>query len=342
MAITDRWQRKDKTPTDLYGQGLRYRVQLRGHPARSFRTLGEAQRYELKLKTEPRQVELRLVTMSELVDRWYAGKAGLTRSSRYACSAARARVKEQFGDQDPRELLNDQIKAWVVSLNTVDGNPAKYDTKAKALQAVAGALKIAKSLGLVQANEAEGITIPKGDQRAARFLTASELKQLGLAAGRYRSLVLFLGMTGMRVGEAAALTIGDIDVKRARAQVRKSKNGKPRSVPIPAAVVKMLDLKRGRDERVFLSPTGLPISVHNFRERDFADAVKAAKLGDLHIHDLRHTAASLMIQSGATVLDVQNALGHDNATMTLNLYSHWWDTGLDDVSRRMNALLTSR
>lgn len=60
----------------------------------------------------------------------------------------------------------------------------------------------------------------------------------------------------------------------------------------------------------------------------------------LRIHDLRHTAASLMILSGATVKDVQAALGHKSAAMTLDRYAGWWDTGLDEVGRRMDALVS--
>lgn len=57
------------------------------------------------------------------------------------------------------------------------------------------------------------------------------------------------------------------------------------------------------------------------------------------MHDLRHTAASLMILSGATVKDVQNALGHASAKVTLDIYAGWWDGGLDEVGRRMDSLL---
>ena len=79
--------------------------------------------------------------------------------------------------------------------------------------------------------------------------------------------------------------------------------------------------------------------VDNFRNRVFAPAVTAMGLEDMHVHDLRHTAASLMILSGATVKDVQNALGHASGKMTLDLYAGWWDEGLDDVGRRMDSLL---
>lgn len=78
----------------------------------------------------------------------------------------------------------------------------------------------------------------------------------------------------------------------------------------------------------------------HWRRRQFARAVKAAGLEGLRPHDLRHTAASLMIASGATIKDVQAALGHASATMTLDLYGHRFDGHLDDVGTRMDRLVT--
>ena len=60
------------------------------------------------------------------------------------------------------------------------------------------------------------------------------------------------------------------------------------------------------------------------------------------IHDLRHTAASLMVQSGANVKTVQRQLGHKSAAMTLDVYADLFDEDLDDLSERMGGLLFSR
>ncbi|WP_229773812.1 tyrosine-type recombinase/integrase [Bifidobacterium sp. WCA-178-WT-4B] len=52
----------------------------------------------------------------------------------------------------------------------------------------------------------------------------------------------------------------------------------------------------------------------------------------LTCHDLRHTAASIAISSGANVKAVQRMLGHQNAAMTLDTYADLFDTDLDDVA----------
>ena len=57
------------------------------------------------------------------------------------------------------------------------------------------------------------------------------------------------------------------------------------------------------------------------------------------VHELRHTAASLMIASGANVKTVQSQLGHKTATMTLDQYGHLFPDDLDDVADKMDDLV---
>jgi len=58
------------------------------------------------------------------------------------------------------------------------------------------------------------------------------------------------------------------------------------------------------------------------------------------IHDLRHTAASLAVQSGANVKTIQRMLGHTSAAMTLDVYSDLFDDDLDAVSAALNRAAT--
>ena len=63
----------------------------------------------------------------------------------------------------------------------------------------------------------------------------------------------------------------------------------------------------------------------------FARACDTAGLERMTIHDLRHTAASLMVQSGANVKAIQRRLGHTSAAMTLDAYADLFDDDLDSV-----------
>ncbi|MHB8188622.1 MAG: tyrosine-type recombinase/integrase, partial [Dermatophilaceae bacterium] len=60
-----------------------------------------------------------------------------------------------------------------------------------------------------------------------------------------------------------------------------------------------------------------------------------------HPHELRHTAASLAIASGANVKVVQQMLGHKSATMTLDLYGHLFEDQLDEVADALDLARTA-
>ena len=86
---------------------------------------------------------------------------------------------------------------------------------------------------------------------------------------------------------------------------------------------------------------GLVVDVAEQQERDVsrvgvAEGPDLADIERLTPHDLRHTAASLAISSGANVKAVQRMLGHKSAAMTLDTYADLFDDDLADVAERMN------
>ena len=81
---------------------------------------------------------------------------------------------------------------------------------------------------------------------------------------------------------------------------------------------------------------GQPLRVSTFRTA-FTAAAKTIGVPDLYPHQLRHTAASLAIASGADVKVVQQMLGHISATMTLDTYGHLFEDRLDEVGSAMDA-----
>jgi len=79
--------------------------------------------------------------------------------------------------------------------------------------------------------------------------------------------------------------------------------------------------------------------VQNFRRRCFDRAATQVGLQGLVPHELRHTAASLAIASGATVKSVQRMHGHASATLTLDRYGHLFADELDAVADRLDHAL---
>jgi integrase len=75
----------------------------------------------------------------------------------------------------------------------------------------------------------------------------------------------------------------------------------------------------------------------NFRSRVFTRTKADLGLDTLHIHELRHTAATLAVAAGANVKVVQRMLGHASAAMTLDVYAGLFTDDLDSVAERLDA-----
>lgn len=347
MATEDTWHRKPKPgevdpptcshrgkiPSARHGRGLQYRVRWQGR-SESFRTQGEANAHWLDVRTS--KVVKSDVLVSDLVERWLATKQSLSVKGRESCAGAAAHVNRTLGHKRADSLTNTDVREWLATLT------GSASLRIKTLQCLSGALEIGVDTGKLKSNVSRGIKRPKDQRHEAHFLSGAELVSLADAAGSYGPMVLLMGTTGVRIGECAAFNVGDVDVVRARARVRKSKTGVARDVPVPASVLALLDLDRPANDPLFLSPDGHRVNVRNWRTRVFAPAARSAGLLPLRPHDLRHTAASLAIASGADVKKVQAMLGHKSAAVTLNIYGHLWETGLDDIALRMDALVTGK
>ena len=204
---------------------------------------------------------------------------------------------------------------------------------------------------LIPRNPATGVDLPRLPRSERRYLTAAQLGALADGCGEYRTLVLLLGYTGLRWGEASALRVGDIDHTRGRVHVVRSttdlggrlvtttpKSGRGRTVPVPPFLAQDLtEASRGKDlgDLLFTSMRGGPLRLGNWRRNRFDRAAKAAGVEGLTPHELRHTAASLAIRAGASVKAVQSMLGHSSATITLDRYGHLFEDEYGDVQARM-------
>lgn len=137
---------------------------------------------------------------------------------------------------------------------------------------------------------------------------------------RLYALVLAALTTGARKGELLGLRWAEVDLERGLAHVGRTKNGDPRVLPlVPALVAELERFKAGPAVHVFVSPRR-PDKAYDFEPR-WAEALKLAKIRAFRFHDLRHSCASLLAQSGATLLEIGDVLGHRQLAMTKR-YSH--------------------
>ncbi len=122
---------------------------------------------------------------------------------------------------------------------------------------------------------------------------------------------------------------------------------------MPAVVVAALKAYRTRqlEERlvaggaweesgfVFTSPFGSALDSRRVT-REFHALLTAAKLPSIRFHDLRHTAATLLLAQGVDPRTIMETLGHSQISLTLNTYSHVLPALQEDAAAKMNAILT--
>ncbi|MCA1735338.1 MAG: tyrosine-type recombinase/integrase [Actinobacteria bacterium] len=92
---------------------------------------------------------------------------------------------------------------------------------------------------------------------------------------------------------------------------------------------------------VFVSPTGRPLRYSNFRNRVWRPATEMAGLSDLDVHELRHTAASLMISRGGDPKLIQTQLGNSSISVTYDIYGHLFPDRLDEPAAGLDDLFRS-
>lgn len=156
---------------------------------------------------------------------------------------------------------------------------------------------------------------------------------------------------GLRLAEALALEVSDVDSERMVIRVRRGKGGKDRDVPLPDSTYQLLRSywlthrnpkllfpalgRGGKQGRTATRPMGQG-SVQAAMQRVLKELPKIKKHAT--IHTLRHSYATHLIEAGVNIRLVQQYLGHASLTNTM-IYLHVTDLGNDDASGRINRLM---
>jgi len=178
----------------------------------------------------------------------------------------------------------------------------------------------------VTSNPTAGIDLYPENNQIERFLTEAEAKRLFEALERSGSKMLkyivgMLLLTGARKNEVLHAKWQDFDLKRRIWRIELNKSGKTRHVPLSDGAIALLaQVPRIEGcEYVFANPdTGRPYTQIFYA---WDTARKRAGLDDLRIHDLRHSFASFLVNSGRSLYEVQKILGHTQIKTTQR-YAH--------------------
>lgn len=361
--------------------GVRYRVRYRKPDGsqtdkRGFKRKRDAEQWAAEHVTtakaqgsfiDPQDAK---ATMGELGDAYFEKKCLRAKESSKSDYYTRWYVyaRPYWANIRVGDVTRQVVQDWVVWLSDGDDSadpprkPLAANTVVNAFHFLRGIFVDAVADRRIPSNPCDGVELPRPRSRERRYLTVQQLYRLADECKWRRGIILTLGLCGMRWGEMAGLRVGDVDldanritISRAATRVRTRfvvddpKTYQSRVIMFPHALdAIMRERCEGRDADALLF-TAPYTDDHTFAsgasatEHDgwFSRALRRCGLPHMTLHDLRHTAASLMIHAGANVKMVQRQLGHRSAAMTLDTYADLFDGDLDVLAADMDAMVSA-
>lgn len=299
-----------------------------------------------------RDIEPSRVTVAEFLDRWLAiDGPNLAPSSRLTYAIImRRHIVPHIGNVRLQSLRADHIQRLVVAQRESGAGLPSIELAHIILRR---ALNRACRWGLLAINPALHVDIPHPARREMQTFTADQVRVFvqACAGSRLAALFYLAVTTGLRQGELLGLQWGDVDwttralriqrqlqhIAGEGYQLREPKTVRGRRhISLGETAIARLRAHRAEQlqERVFLgaewanpwdlvftAQRGGPLNSGSVRA-EFHAICAAADLPRIRFHDLRHTAASLMLAQGVHPKVVQEMLGHSSISMTLDTYSH--------------------
>jgi integrase/recombinase XerC len=230
------------------------------------------------------------------------------------------------------------LRGWLGQLARTVGS----NSVARKLSALRTWMRWLRRRGFIDKSPADELSSPKVRRPLPTFLSvdvAAEVMEApddSAKGKRDRAVLELLYGSGLRVSELSGLSLGDVDLRGARARVL-GKGSKEREVPLGAkciaALVEYLEVRDefaaarkgpgrpGDGEAVFLSARGRRLNVRAIELLVAKYGAQGGGRADLHPHALRHTCATHMLDGGADLRAIQELLGHASLSTTQR-YTH--------------------
>lgn len=179
---------------------------------------------------------------------------------------------------------------------------------------------------------------PKVEAAKIRYLNAAEARRLVNAASpEFRPMVRAALLTGGRYGEITALSVSDFNPDSGTVQFRKTKNGRPRHVPLSDEGVEFFKRQtagRKGDELLLAHASGEQWG-ESHQARPMREACERAKIAPaVSFHDLRNTYGALLAMEATPIKVIAELLGHTDTRITEKHYAHLSNSYVADTLRK--------
>jgi integrase len=315
----------------------RYRDPTGRQRSKNFARKTDAEAFLAAVKTEVRQGEwtnptLRRTSFSRVAEMWLPSIADLEQTTRAQREQdLRVRLLPRLGARPVGSITDFDVRQLKADLLSSGLAPS---TVTKCMVTLSQVLRAAVLNGYIPRNPCESVKKP-GDKPVEEtvFLTADQLNALADATEpRYRPMVLLAGYRGFRFGELAGLRTSRVKLGRATVEVVEAlkevrgklyfgppKHGRRRMIALPPFLVESVSEHMKafppHADLVFTGPGGALLRRSNFARRVFHPAVERAGVNEgLTFHGLRHTAVSILIANGASIVELAALMGWAQST----------------------------
>jgi integrase len=286
-------------------------------------------------------------TVARFLSQWLEGVKPTIRTKTWETYELNVRrVTPYIGSRKLASLTPADVQSCYADL--LDGGPRRPLSRRSVRQChemLHKAMSQALQWGLVVRNPTEAASPPRPDRTEMTTLTQAQVQTLlKFTAGDWlHPLWVVLVTTGLRLGEATGLRWQDVDLDAGTLTVRRALQRRRtgelefvepksahsrRTVELSEHTVRVLRAQRQTQTvtglssvLVFPNTSGGPLGPETARD-GLRRALAAAQLPSVRVHDLRHTAATLLLEWGQHPKVVQEMLGHSTIAITLDLYSH--------------------
>ncbi len=257
-------------------------------------------------------------------------------------SLARRHISPRFGSMKLAAIRSASIEAWLSDLKD-SGLAASSCNRVLAL--LKSVFALAEKYGFLKpgSSPCRSVRSLPQNSRLQRFLSVAEgtnllafLERLGSPQAKALQLLL---LTGARKNEILKARWQDVDLERHVLTVPLAKSGRQRYIYLSDEAVQLFQSLPGQGEWVFPGrKPGRPISdIYHF----WKGIRQQLGLGNVRIHDLRHTFASYLVASGHSLYEAQHLLGHSDPRITMR-YAHFAQETLIRAAGSVATILAGR
>ena len=329
---------------------------------RGFRTKREATKAELEIKAGL-QIPKKRIKLDELENEFlahhklhYSLTTVKTNESRH-----NTHIKPHLGN---KYIDNINVKDIQSLVNTLKMSKKGYKNSYinHIIECISKLYNYAIDMEYIDYNPTKKVRKLKESQSGIKYITQNQFQKLYQSVDDfyYKTFLMILFYTGIRVGEARAIRWEQIDFKSNEMKINAHivdkggtrrvdgrKNNKDYTIIMPfnvkEALLNIYNIEKNKDgfnDDKYVFGYYKSWSYNKIRTR-FKQALKEAGLEDIKLHTLRHSYASLLANSGASIQELAGALG-DTLEVTINTYSHMYDNVNEKISNRINAILEEK